>query len=253
MKLTILGSGTVVPNGARNSSGYFLESTDVRMMMDCGAGTLHALARYGLPWGEMTHLFVSHFHVDHIGELASLFFAFKHGLRGGREKALTLIGPQTLERVIAGLKQAFGGDLFEPKFPVEIRTIAPGERIQIGAHSYLSVAKTPHTNESLALRVDSGNRSICYTGDTDYADDLAAFFSKADLLVSECSFRERREGVRHLAIDDVARLASRSEVGKLAVTHFYFDVDEDELKQELGRGFGGEVVIGRDGLTVDVG
>lgn len=252
MRLTILGSGTVVPNGARNSSGYFLESTGVRLMMDCGAGTLHALDRYGLPWQEMTHLFVSHFHVDHIGELASLFFAFKHGMQKGREKPLTLVGPQTLDRVMAGLKQAFGGNLFEPKFPVEVRLLAPGERMRIGAHSQLSVAKTPHTNESLAVRIDSGNRSVCYTGDTAYSDDLAGFFKKADLVVSECSFRERREDVPHLAISDVARLASRSEARRLAVTHFYFDFDEGELTRELAREFSGEVIIGRDGLSLEV-
>src|SRR6185503_9831650 len=94
MKLTILGSGTVVPNGERNSSGYFVEAGDVRLMMDCGAGTLHALARYGLDWQRLTHIFLSHFHVDHIGELASLFFAFRHGLTRPRTAPLTLIAPR---------------------------------------------------------------------------------------------------------------------------------------------------------------
>ena len=55
MKLTILGSGTVVPDGARNSAGYFIEAGDVRLMMDCGAGTVHALARYGCDWERLTH------------------------------------------------------------------------------------------------------------------------------------------------------------------------------------------------------
>src|SRR5262245_56975931 len=93
MKLTILGSGTLIPNGSRNSAGYFVELPDARIMLDCGAGTLHALARYGLPWERTTHLFISHFHVDHIGELASLLFAFRHGTRASRSEPLTLIGP----------------------------------------------------------------------------------------------------------------------------------------------------------------
>ena len=69
MKLTILGSGTVVPNGERNSAGYFIEAGRVRLMMDCGAGTVHGLARYGCNWEQLTHLYISHFHVDHVGEL----------------------------------------------------------------------------------------------------------------------------------------------------------------------------------------
>lgn len=252
MKLTILGSGTVVPNGSRNSAGYFVELPDARVMMDCGAGTVHALARYGLPWEQMTHLFISHFHVDHIGELASLFFAFRYGMRADRKESFTIIGPRGLDRVIDGLKMAFGSKLFEPKFPVIMRMVTPGEWIELGSDSTLSVAKTPHTDESLAVRIESRGRALCYTGDTDYGEELAGFFNKADLLISECSFREPREGVRHLSVRQAARLAAQAEVEKLVVTHFYFDVHEAELKAELEREFSGEVIIGRDGFSFEV-
>jgi ribonuclease BN (tRNA processing enzyme) len=251
MKLTILGSGTVVPNGVRNSAGYFVELADARVMMDCGAGTVHALARYNLPWQQMTHLFVSHFHIDHIGELASLFFAFRYGMQSDRDDPLTIVGPRGLDRVMDGLKTAFDAKAFEPKFPVSLRMMTPGERLDLGGGSTLSVAKTPHTEESLAVRIESGGRAICYTGDTAYDEHLAAFFKGADVLVSECSFPEPREGIRHLSVSQVARIASLAAVRKLVVTHFYFDVDEDELKAELKKGYSGEILIGRDGLVVD--
>jgi ribonuclease BN (tRNA processing enzyme) len=252
MKLTILGSGTVVPDGSRNSSGYFIESPGVRMMMDCGAGTVHALARYGLPWQRMTHLFISHFHVDHCGELASLFFAFRHGMKDKRAEPLTVIAAHGIDRVMHGLKAAFGENLFEPKFPLNVRMISPGERVELSENCSLSVEKTPHTEESLAVRIESGDRAICYTGDTDYSDEVSRFFKKASLMISECSFRERREGIPHLSIKDVAKMATRASVERLLVTHFYFDVNEDELKQELQRDFSGEVLVGRDGLSVEV-
>jgi ribonuclease BN (tRNA processing enzyme) len=250
MKLTIIGSGTVVPDGKRNSASYFLETDDARIMIDCGAGSLHGLDRYKLPWQRMTHLFVSHFHVDHVGELASLFFAFKHALRDERTASFTLVGPRGLDRVMNGLEEAFGSDLFEPKFPVTVRLLDPGARMQIGRDASLAVAKTPHTDESLAVRIESNNRAICYTGDTEYSEELIEFFSRADVLISECSFRERKEGVRHLSIKDVATMASRAEVARLVVTHFYFDVDESELKSNLQKNYSGEVIIGRDGLSL---
>jgi len=252
MKLTILGSGTVVPSGSRNSAGYFVELPDARVMLDCGAGTMHALARYGLKWEQMTHLFVSHFHVDHIGELASLFFAFRYGMKTDRKEPFTIIGPLGLDRVMDGLKMAFGSKLFEAKFQVSVRMITPGERLKLGSDSTLSVAKTPHTEESLAVRIESRGRALSYTGDTDYSEELASFFNKADVLISECAFREPREGVRHLSVSQAARLAAKAEVAKLIVTHFYFEVNEDELKAELEREYSGEAIIGRDGLVVDV-
>src|SRR5438309_1982081 len=123
MKLTILGSGTLVPSGSRNSAGYFVELPDAWIMLDCGAGTLHALERYGLPWEQITHLFISHFHVDHAGELASLLFAFRHGMKTKRLEPFTIIGPRGLDRLIEGLKLAYGASLFETNFPVNLRMI----------------------------------------------------------------------------------------------------------------------------------
>lgn len=250
MKLTILGSGTLIPSGSRNSAGYFIELPDARMMMDCGAGTVHALARYGVPWEQMTHLFISHFHVDHAGELASLILAFRHGLKTARVDPLTIIGPAGLDRVIDGLKIAYGTKTFDVQFPLHIRMVTPGEVVDLGGDSRLRVAKTRHTAESLAARVEQGHRAVCYTGDAAYDDELAGFFSDAEILVSECSFPEPREGVAHMSVRDVARLATRAGVRRLIVTHSYFEVNESELKERLERGYSGEVIIGRDGLSV---
>ena len=252
MKLTILGSGTIVPNGSRNSSGYFVELPDARVMMDCGAGTMHALARYDRPWEQMTHLFISHFHIDHLGELASLFFAFRYGMKADRREPLTVIGPLGLDRIMDGLRMAFGQTLFEARFPVIVRMIRPGETLKIGKRSTLSVAKTPHTEESLAVRIESHGRTIGYTGDTGYSEELTVFFNKADVLISECSFRESRAGVRHLSVKQAAQLAAQAHVRRLVVTHFYFEVNEAELRTELEGEYSGEVIIGRDGLVVEV-
>lgn len=252
MKLTVLGSGTVIPNGERNSSGYFVELPDAGVMMDCGAGTVHALARYELPWERMTHLFVSHFHVDHVGELAALFYALRYGIKKDRSHPFTIVGPRGLDRVMDGLKLAFGSKVFNTKFPLSLRMVDSGEQIELGGDSTLSVIKTPHTAESLAVRIESRGKVLCYTGDTAYDDELARFFRGADVLISECSLREAREGVPHLSINEVAQVASRAGASNLIATHFYFDVDEAALKSELNASYAGEVFIASDGFSLEV-
>jgi ribonuclease BN (tRNA processing enzyme) len=252
MELTILGSGTSVPDGARSSAGYFVEMAGAKIMLDCGAGSLHALARYGVAWEEMTHLFISHFHVDHVGELASLFQAFKYGMQGSRSDLLTIVGPPGLDKLMGGLKHAFGEKLFEPGFPVQLRLISPGERLQLGTGCELSVAKTPHTDESLAVRIDTPDSSLCYTGDTSYSEELTVFFNNADLLISECSFREAREGSPHLSVGEAARIATLAKVERLVVTHFYFVVVEAPLKRELQKDYAGEVIIAADGMRISI-
>jgi len=252
MKLTILGSGTAAPSGVRNSSGYFVETPSVRMMMDCGAGTVHALARYGLPWESMTHLLISHFHTDHIGELASLMFAFKWGMRTARSEPLSLLGPVGLAQILEGLDRTLDLRLNELRFPIECRELLPGDQYQAAGGCLLSVTRTPHTRVSLAARIDQRGRSICYTGDTGYSEGVAAFFGDADLMISECSFEEPKPGIPHLSIREVSMMAQQARAARLVVTHFYFDVDELDLAARLRQGYSGEVLIGRDGMCVEV-
>ena len=252
MRLTILGSGTLVPNGGRNSAGYFLEAGGIRLMMDCGAGTLHALARYALPWEHMTHLFVSHFHVDHVAEMPSVLHALKWGATPKRVAPLAIIGPQGLDRVVNGFKQALGDSVFETGFPVALRIVDPGCTLDLAKHCILSVVKTPHTEESIAVRVQSGSSSVCYTGDTAFSEEAADFFGGCSLMISECSYKERKPGLAHLCIDDVARMATRARAERLVVTHRYFDANEADLKQALARNYSGQIFVGSDGMAFEL-
>ena len=252
MKITVVGSGTAVPNGERNSSGYVIADGEVQILLDCGAGVVHALPRYRIDWERLTHLFIIHFHVDHIGELASLFFAFRHGMKSSRYEPLTLFAPRGIDRILTLLKEAFGQNLFTPKFPVRVVELEPGDDVQLPGEGHLTVAKTPHTEESLAVKIESRNRVFGYTGDTAFSEPLAQFFSRADLLICECSFAEPNARVPHLSIAEVSRFAALAEVKKLLVTHFYFDVNETTLTQQLAADFKGEICIARDGLVLEI-
>jgi ribonuclease BN (tRNA processing enzyme) len=59
-------------------------------------------------------------------------------------------------------------------------------------------------------------------------------------------------GSAHLSIDESARMAARAGAARLVVTHFYFEVEEAALTDQLKRGFSREVIIGRDGMTFQI-
>jgi ribonuclease BN (tRNA processing enzyme) len=252
MKLTILGSGTCVPSGARNSSGYWVDAGAARVRLDCGAGTVHAMSRYGLPWETLTHQFVTHFHIDHAGELAALLFAFKYGRATRRAEPLTLAGPKGLEFLLMGLVGQWRLKLLEQEFPLTIEELDPGGALDLGGGARLRVAKTPHTPESLAVRVEANGRAIGYTGDTSPSDDLVTFFDGADALVCETSFVDDARGTAHMTADDVASLASRAGVAHLVATHCYFDPDAERLADRLARTFAGRITVARDGMEIEV-
>jgi ribonuclease BN (tRNA processing enzyme) len=209
------------------------------------------MARYGLPWLSLTHQVITHFHIDHCAELPSLLFSFKHGHAEKRTARLELVGPRGLRALIESLAAAFKWRILEQEFPVDIVEIEPDASRELGGGAILRTAKTPHTVESLAVRIDHAGRSIAYTGDTSPSDALAGFFRGVDVLVAECSFLEDVKATPHLAADDVSKLAREARVKHLVATHCYFDPDKDGLAARLARGFDGRITVATDGLSVE--
>src|ERR1051326_1519853 len=108
MQLVILGTGTAAPSAHRTAAGYWAEAGPVRLLMDCGAGSLHHAARFGVPWHTGTHIVISHFHHDHWGELPMWFFALRHGTLPPRTNPLMLLGPRGLAPPLELLAAASG-------------------------------------------------------------------------------------------------------------------------------------------------
>lgn len=253
MKIVVLGSGTSVPHKARNSAGFWLETEDLRLLLDCGAGTLHALPRYERDWPAVTHIFLSHFHLDHIGELPALLFALKHspGVEG-RTVPLRIMGPVGTAHLLRTWEAALGYDLLGLKFPVEIEETQPGREYSLLDGHSMRVHPTPHTDESLAVRVEERGTSVGYTGDTAYSEDLAGFFHRADLLIADCSFAQPQAEIKHMSIPEVAELAQRAEVSRLMATHLYPKLDRLDVKGEIAKIFSGSVMVAHDGLSLEI-
>lgn len=256
MRLTVAGCGTVVPEADRASSCHWVEEGDVRLMMDCGFGAVQALARTGLPWSRVTHLFLTHFHADHVGALPGLFFALRHGIHPERTAApLEVWGPVGTRALFDGLASALGEFLLDPGFPVSIRELEPGASIAAG-DLVVTCRKVPHTAESIALRVDStaNGAALVYTGDTGPDEALAAFTEGVDVLLAECSLPDELVGENHLSPARVARLARRAGVGRLVATHIYpqFRLSSDVPALIGAAGYEGRVHLAHEGLALDI-
>ncbi|MBI4538948.1 MAG: ribonuclease Z [Gemmatimonadetes bacterium] len=257
MRLTILGSGTLVPDAHRGSPAHHVEAGDVRVLLDCGSGTLHALARRGIAWQRLTHIALTHFHADHIGDLVPLLFAFKHGLAGARSEPLTLVGPNGTARLLRHLRDAYGEFVTEPGVELVVRELArPGSEAALERENAirLHVHPTVHTAESIAYRCERGGHAIGYTGDTGYSDELAGFMDGVDVLVCECSVPDSEAMDTHMSPGAIARFAQIARPRLIAVTHVYPLLDPAEVPQLVRRaGYYGAVVAAVDGLTIQVG
>jgi ribonuclease BN (tRNA processing enzyme) len=214
------------------------------------------MARLGIPWDRLTHLFLTHFHSDHVGALPGLFFAFRHGIHPPRTSSpLEVWGPVGTRALFAGLASALGDFLLDPGFPVSIQEMVPDGRVAAG-DVVVTCKDVPHTPESLALRIESGSGgpALAYTGDTGPDESLADFCRDVDLLVAECSLPDDLVGDNHLSPSRVARLAREAGARRLVATHVYpqFRLASDVGALIAAAGYGGPVELASEGLTIDL-
>ena len=253
MELVVVGSGTAAPDSERVGSGYFLRVGPSRVLLDCGPGVVHHLARFGLPWTELTHLCISHFHTDHVGDVAALLFALKYGQAEPRTQSLIVYGPPGTKRFFRKLAAAFGDYVRDPGFALDIVELKPGKRIPLNDVAHISAAPTPHTDTSVAFRIDGPQSSFGYTGDTDHHVDVGAFLQTLDLLLTECSLPDELAMDGHLTPSRVAALARVALPRRILLTHMYPQVPRAEVIDLVRKaGWEGEIQLADDGLRVEI-
>jgi ribonuclease BN (tRNA processing enzyme) len=250
MKLTCVGTGTAAPEADRACSGYWVEAGGSRLLLDCGPGVVHSLARLGLDWPRVTHLLLTHFHNDHVGDVPFLFFALHYGVAEARRAPLTVIGPVGTKQLFDRLGAAFGRHVSRPRFGVSFRELPGGGDValpdlRVRAHA------TPHTPGSLAFRVEQGGAAFGYTGDTGASEALAAFMRGVDVLVAECSLPDDAAMDAHLTPARLARIAAAARPGVLVPTHVFPQLGREGLPEALRRaGWEGKTVVAHDGTTL---
>jgi len=251
-ELVVVGCGTVVPEADRGSACFYLDTGTSRILMDCGPGSVQALARLDIPWEALTDVAITHFHADHIGALPGLFFAFTHGLESPREAPIDVWGPPGTIRLFEGLAGALGRFMLDPGFEIRLHEILPGDVVRLGGGAMLGAHSTPHTDESLAYRIDEGGAAVGYTGDSGPTETLGPFMHDVDVLVSECSFLDREAADTHLSPSHVAAIALAADPGELVLSHIYPHVRASADVAELVRaaGFGGPVRLAFEGLRI---
>ncbi|HZM97872.1 MAG TPA: ribonuclease Z [Pyrinomonadaceae bacterium] len=254
MKLTILGSGTSVPHPARTASAYWLETSNGLLLLDMGSDTAHRMAQEQLDWPSLDAIWISHFHLDHMGGLTPFLFGLKWSPQTqDRTKPLRIFGPEGLRRIIEAVDNSNNYRLFEQSFPIEIVEVEPDADFQILPGIVANTLSTPHTPESLALRLnDEDSKLFVYTSDTGFSEDLVQFAKHADLLLMECSYRRNKPVQKHLELADAMRLAQACAPRQLVLTHLYSEWDNIDLAAEARTLWSGETIEAKDGLRLEI-
>jgi ribonuclease Z len=106
-ELTILGSSSALPTSTKFSTAHVLNLHERFFLIDCGEGVQIQLRRSGIRFGKINHIFISHFHGDHVFGLLGILSSFN---LLGRKNPLHIYGPSEVKHMIDFYLLHFGGE-----------------------------------------------------------------------------------------------------------------------------------------------
>jgi len=239
-EVTFLGTNgsCAYDNGKRSRYGtntlcVAVKAGDETIILDAGTGIceLRNLPDYH---SKQKHLFLTHYHMDHIDGL--LFYSDLFD----PEMKLKIYGPgdveATLNRLIAPPLCPVGPEVFNAS--IEYQTITASDNLTLPGGITVKTCKLSHPGGALGCRVEYNGKSFCYCVDVElsnHKDDkkLTEFFKNVDLLVLDASFADGQviPGWGHSCPKECARWAADSGVGKLALYHYNYTMTDEEIDQ----------------------
>lgn len=195
----VCGSGSPLPGPDRAQACVAVFAGGHAYVFDVGAGAAANFARWLAPADRVEHVFLTHFHSDHFGGLADLSL---NGWVAGRPGPLAVHGPPGVERVVAGLEEAYALDR-EYRTQHHGAELLPPEAGRLSASPFEPAAEAQIVFEegeitiraflvehdpvvpAVGYRLDYRGRSVVISGDTVRSANLVAAARDADLLLHE--------------------------------------------------------------------
>ena len=275
-RVTITGTGTPIMVPGRAGPGVLIETGDgLKLQFDVGRATSLRLteARVALP--DLTAVFITHHHSDHMVGLADLAMSFWLEQWGEATPPLLVHVPDGPGAAIANgvltpwqqemeMRAAHTGRPSVARIDVQAFDASP-EPSLVFRSGEVAVRAALVSHEpvvpAVGYRIDTPGGSIAISGDTKICPGLEQLAAGCDLLVQE-AFRANAVsgellsdpesiGAYHSDVAELGAMADRAGVGTLVLTHVIPPPADAEDKvaviNDIRRaGFHGPVVVAED-------
>ena len=200
LRVLICGSASPLPHPTRARPCTALFAARKLWVVDVGPGSWNHMGQWRVP-ANLGAVLLTHFHSDHIGELGEWNL---QSWVNGREAPLRVIGPEGVQRVVAGFNEAYaldvgyraahhGADFMSPAVglmsavPIAFAEGAQSAVVHDADGLRITAFLVDHAPISPALgyRFDYRGRSVVVSGDTVKNANLTRVAKGADVLVHE--------------------------------------------------------------------
>ena len=236
LQLQFIGCGDAFGSGGRFNTCFHLRGQQTNLLIDCGASSLIAMKRLGIDRNAIEAIVITHFHADHFGGIP--FFMLDAQFFSRRTEPLVVVGPPGLpdwyERV---METAFPGSAHAGrKFELELREVQAGSSLTVGevkVSAYEAIHGPPE-GPCHAVRIEAEGRSLGYTGDSEWTENLIEASRGTDLFIAEAYFRDKIVPT-HLSLCSIEENLHRLGTRRLVLTHMSNDMLDqiDNLAHEV--------------------
>jgi ribonuclease BN (tRNA processing enzyme) len=245
MQVTFVGCGDAFGSGARLNTCFHVRAARTSFLIDCGASSLIGMNRWGIDRNAIDTILATHFHADHFGGVP--FFMLDAQFNTKRTRPLTIAGPPGLREFYPrALETAFtGSSKTQPRFELNLVELESAQRRSLGdlVVRPARVRHAPAEGPFFAYRIEVDGKTIAFSGDTEWVENLVEIGRDADLLISECYSFEKKVPF-HLDYATLKTNLPRIKPKRLILTHLN--------KDTLARAAEIRCEIADDGMTVEV-
>ena len=237
MRLTVIGCSPAWPNAGSAQSGYLVEG-DGRLLLDCGPGVLARLRQHDGGWPQVDAVAITHFHLDHWGDLVPWIFGASFGPGRAAPKPALWLPPGGTERLREYGRQMAFGNAIDNVFDVHEYT--ESKPFEAGGFTLIALRLEHYSELTYGLRVSNHASTLAYSGDTGPSDNLAELARDADVFLCEATLKEPEPAERgHLSEGEAVAAFEASGAKRLVVIH---RPDELPLAPDVERAADGDVL-----------
>ena len=195
LKVFVCGSSSPLHDLRRAKACIAVQAGEDLFLFDTGSGSGARLAFSGLPMHKLRGVLFTHFHSDHISDVYNINLT---SWASGRKYSLPVYGPVGIDRVIAGMNEAYaldrsyrvahhGEKILQPEHGLLVaKTVPAGPLYENGVFSITAVAVDHSPIEpAFGYRIDYADRSVVISGDSVVSDALMAVSQGVDLLLHD--------------------------------------------------------------------
>ncbi|MDI6845766.1 MAG: MBL fold metallo-hydrolase [Candidatus Saccharicenans sp.] len=255
MKITFLGTGGAVPTASRDNTSFLVETVGQLFLFDSPGSLTRKILSTGYRPEELTAVFISHVHADHVYGLPALV----HSLML-EAKTIPLVGSAETVEFCLRLLDLFGLRKEKIRFRLQPFPLESGKTVELFPEISVTGMAVPHHSSSLAFRLETPEGKIIYSGDTPVHQPLLEMAGGTGFLIHDCSTPARYFEVMpflktmHSHSLELGEAAEKSGIKFLIPCHFFSDLgfSVSEIEAEIRKNYSGRLFIPEDLSAVEL-